>query len=457
MFPGLSVRVVGDEGVTAMQIITEVAQDVRNGRSETRHVDSHGPGLADRTTAGVKQHATGVLRLADDSRVASPGDRPLHLEDDAGEARKNHLGNHWIHRVSFRTRAEDFMVNAAWQLVTLFGAVLDLCRLRADETVAVLTGNGENSAFAEAFLAAVEERGAQSFQVNVAGRVPLPHEGRRRTPLSGKTSAVRVLGNADLVIDLIGLVWSPEQQQIQSTGARVLTVRESVETIVRMFPTPDLRRRVEAAARMLGAAREMRITSPAGTDITYRLGQYPTGTQYGYTDEPGRWDNLPGGLVYTGGNDTEIEGTVVVDTGDILLPFKRYASAPIRVHIARGQVAGIEGGLDAEIVRRYLARWDDPRAYAVSHIGWGMDEKASWDFLATSPQATESGGRDGRAYAGNVLFSTGPNTEIGGTNDTPCHLDIPLRGCDLFLDGRTIIERGAIVAEQLAALSTVRA
>jgi 2,5-dihydroxypyridine 5,6-dioxygenase len=219
-----------------------------------------------------------------------------------------------------------------------------------------------------------------------------------------------------------------------------------------MFPTPDLRRRVEAGAKRLGAARTLRITSRAGTDLTYRLGRYPVLTQYGYTDEPGRWDNLPGGFLYTGGDDDGVDGIVVIGPGDLIFPFKRYVGNAIRLVIERGRVVEIEGDhVDAEMLRTYMARWNDPRAYAVSHIGWGMDEKALWDFLATSPLAAVSTGADGRAFYGNVLFSTGPNSELGGTNDTGCHLDIPLRGADLYLDGDPVVMQGDIVPADLRA------
>lgn len=100
-------------------------------------------------------------------------------------------------------------------------------------------------------------------------------------------------------------------------------------------------------------------------------------------------------------------------------------------------------------MRDYMKGFRDPKAYAVSHIGWGLDENARWTFLATSPAARDSLGVDGRCYYGNVLFSTGPNTELGGTNDTQCHLDIPLKNCSLFLDGRQILNFGEIVPEEL--------
>lgn len=226
---------------------------------------------------------------------------------------------------------------------------------------------------------------------------------------------------ANIVIDLVGLLWSAEQTEIQKAGARILLCREPIENIIKLFPRIELRRRVEAAEKRLAAAKRMHITSRAGTDVTYDFGQYPVITQYGYTDKPGRWDHLAGGFLFTGAKDGGVNGTVVIAPGDIILPFKRYMSHPIHLKIENGNVVAIEGdNPDAEVLRAYMTRFNDPRAYAVSHIGWGMDEKAQWDFLATSPLAAESQSIDARSYYGNVLFSTGPNSELGGSNDTGC-------------------------------------
>jgi len=45
----------------------------------------------------------------------------------------------------------------------------------------------------------------------------------------------------------------------------------------------------------------MRITSKGGTDVVYRIGMYPTISEYGYTDQPGRWDHWPAAFVFSGG------------------------------------------------------------------------------------------------------------------------------------------------------------
>ena len=56
-----------------------------------------------------------------------------------------------------------------------------------------------------------------------------------------------------------------------------------------------------------------------------------------------------------------------------------------------------------------------------------------------------------RSIYGNVMFSIGPNNELGGPNDTPCHLDIPMRECSLWLDDRQIVADGDIVAPEMKA------
>ena len=51
---------------------------------------------------------------------------------------------------------------------------------------------------------------------------------------------------------------------------------------------------------------------------------------------------------------------------------------PITLTIERGMVADIAGdGLGAELLRSFMAGFDDPRAYAISHIGWGLDGNAN--------------------------------------------------------------------------------
>ena len=152
--------------------------------------------------------------------------------------------------------------------------------------------------------------------------------------------------------------------------------------------------------------------------------------------------------MFTGGNDAGVNGRVVMDQGDIIYPFKTYIRDPIEFTIREGRIVSIKGGLDAKLVSDYMASFSDPKVHAISHIGWGLNQDAQWSCHATGVPGI---GMDGRAFYGNVLFSTGPNTELGGTNDTRCHLDLPMKGCTLYLDDELIVKDGEIMPKDMRA------
>jgi 2,5-dihydroxypyridine 5,6-dioxygenase len=89
-----------------------------------------------------------------------------------------------------------------------------------------------------------------------------------------------------------------------------------------------------------------------------------------------------------------------------------------------------------------MESFNDPEAYAVAHMGWGIDKRADWTALKTYPT---SSGTDPRSYAGNFQFSTGPNTEVGGNRHTLAHFDMPMLGCTVMLDGRAVVLDGEVV------------
>ncbi|MBF6567596.1 MAG: leucyl aminopeptidase [Candidatus Binataceae bacterium] len=335
------------------------------------------------------------------------------------------------------------------ELVLLFRRELELCRVKEDETVAVLSEAEKNVEYASAFMVAARDLGAHVFNVNL-----LPGRGAGllgfggAAALAGNRPAIEALKSADLVVDLMFLLFSKEQLEMQKAGARILLCVEPPEILQRLFPTTDLRERVEAAERRLANGHQLRFTNRAGTDVTYKLGKFPAMSEYGYTDTPGRWDHWPSGFAFTGAGETEVNGKVVMDRGDIIYPFASYLRDPIEFTIREGRIVETKGGLDAEMLRDYMASYRDPKAYGISHIGWGLNERANWTCHA---QGVPGIGIEGRAFYGNVLFSTGPNTELGGDNDTACHLDLPMRNCTLYLDDDLILRDGEVMPEDMRA------
>ena len=175
----------------------------------------------------------------------------------------------------------------------------------------------------------------------------------------------------------------------------------------------------------------------AGTSLTINVeGAMPAGV-WGWCDRPGMVAHWPGGLCLCFPRAGTVDGTLVLAPGDVNLTFKRYLETAVRLTIEKDYVTRIEGtGVDAELMRSYVAAWGDRDAYAVSHVGWGMNPRARWDAMAMYDKR-DFNGTELRAFAGNFLYSTGAN-EVAGRH-TLGHFDLPMRDCSVSLDGTPVV------------------
>jgi 2,5-dihydroxypyridine 5,6-dioxygenase len=293
-------------------------------------------------------------------------------------------------------------------LIRAWKQVLTLSRLEAGQTVTVLTGADTHPQTLRCAIAAAGDMGARVNRLDlppVNGEKSLSRDSLAylgTTPLTGNPAAIAALKASDLVLDLMTLLFSPEQHEILQGGTKILLAVEPPEILCRLVPTEADRARVRAAAAQIAEARQMRIISRAGTDLQCRLGSFPAISEYGFVDEPGRWDHWPSGFVLTWPDEGHSNGQVVLDRGDILLPMKDYVTDPITLTVERGYVTRIQGGLQAEVLRDYMASYEDPEAYAVSHIGWGLQPRAHWSMLGHYGKETHIG-MDARAFEGNFL------------------------------------------------------
>ena len=77
-------------------------------------------------------------------------------------------------------------------MIRLFRAELNLCKVTPQETLVVLTEGDDKHDYAEAFLAAGAEIGATSFQLNLTKRAARP--GDRTDVLAGDPAVTRSTG-----------------------------------------------------------------------------------------------------------------------------------------------------------------------------------------------------------------------------------------------------------------------
>ncbi|HBY97728.1 MAG: hypothetical protein M5U01_21855 [Ardenticatenaceae bacterium] len=329
---------------------------------------------------------------------------------------------------------------AATELVPLFHNVLEQCAVKPDDTVMVYADQHSPPHYAVAFMAAAQELGAISFQLVVpANSVPI------------ETGVILdAWKNCDLVIDLASYgtsIYRPLRTESLKAGTRILRVTEPEDVLLRMPPDPVVRDRARLSEQMVDKSRTFHITSAAGTDIVVSKEGRKAFGLWGIVDKPGTWDHWPMGLVVVGANRPGTNGRIVVDVGDIMLSMQRYVSTPVTLTVEEGVITQIEGGLDAQLLRQWFESWNDPRAYHISHVGWGCDHRALWNRLASKgPGGTD----DTESFYGVMQIAFGRDTSfLGGTNDVPAHIDFDCLRNNIALDGRPVLAEGEFVVEAL--------
>ena len=330
-----------------------------------------------------------------------------------------------------------------------FCEVFERCAVRAGDTAAILSETQSRQLNVHLAELALLRLGARPFHVVVPtprNRHPVPVRSTGASEALGKLApVVGALGAAGFVVDctIEGLMHAPETPAILKAGARIQVIsNEHPEALERMMPERALEKIVRAAARMLRGAKRMKVTSPAGTNLDVDMAGASTVGVWGWTDKPGTLAHWPGGLVVSFPKSGTVNGTLVLDRGDINLTFKRYLEAPVRLALEADYVTRIEGkGADAELMRAYLAAWGEREAYAVSHVGFGLNRKARYEALAMYDRR-DTNGTELRAVAGNFLFSTGANEFAG--RYTAGHFDIPVMGTTIVVDDVEVVRAGEL-------------
>ena len=338
---------------------------------------------------------------------------------------------------------------AEWRWIETFARHFAVNGVTPGMECVVLSESASRADLVETSILALESLGAKPFEVVMRtpanpGPVAFRSTGTSLA-LNGLQGAIGALSSVPFVVDCTveGMLHAKELGPILSSGTSILMVSlEHPEVYERMVHDPVMAERVTAAHELMTRSKTMRATSEAGTDITVELAGAFTAGSTGVISGPGSIAHWPGGLVLAFPAPHTVNGTVVLAPGDINLTFKHYITEHITMRIEDDYVVELKGnGYQAELMRSYLSAFDR-EAYATSHVGWGMNTAARWDFLELYDRS-EINGTEARAFAGNFLFSTGANENA--KRFTAGHFDLPMRNHSVWLDDHQVVDRGTLV------------
>ncbi len=338
-------------------------------------------------------------------------------------------------------------IEAKW--IDAFVHTFELCAVQRGDAVAVLSetqSRGINVHLAELALLRM---GAKPFHLIVptpAQTVPVPVRSSGYSfAIEDQPQVVAALASCPFVADLTveGCVHSPAALDVRRNGTRMLYIsNDHPESLERTRTNAEMKARIQQGRALMQNAECMRVTSDAGTNLTVDLTGAMIGGNVGFVDQPGGWASWPGGIQSCFPRAGTVNGTVTMRPGDINYTFKRYLETAVTLVLENDFVTEIRGeGWDAELLRTYFAAFNDQHAYATSHISWGMNRGARWESLMHYDKG-DVNATEGRAVAGQFLFSTGPNPAAGRHSD--CHFDLTLRACTITLDDDVVVDRGQL-------------
>lgn len=193
-------------------------------------------------------------------------------------------------------------------------------------------------------------------------------------------------------------------------------------------------------------ARYMRVTTPAGTDVSFENDpKRPVTVDTGYVEEPG--EHYLGGQIGWAPIEESINGVIVFDgafsgggEADIGM-----LKEPIRMTVREGKVVKIEGGREAKIVKRWLESFNDERMYNLAHICYGFHPEAELTGFILEDERVWGCTEWGLGYQGPEMK--------GKAGEAPSHADGICLDSSVWLDEEQLLDRGRVVHPELKELA----
>ncbi len=210
-------------------------------------------------------------------------------------------------------------------------------------------------------------------------------------------------------------------------GARVATLPGITEDVFTTGLDADYEAIAAACERIkeqVAGADTIRITAPAGTDITVEPGDRPWLKDTGILHNPGEMSNLPAGETFL--SPESGDGRVIVD--GTMMPHGLLDGRTVEFIVEDGQVVEMDDeDIDAQLAT--AAEEVGDAAYNLAELGIGANTAVS--ELVGSVLLDEKA-------AGTVHLAIGDDAGIGGDTEAPVHLDGIIIEPTVYADGGEI-------------------
>jgi aminopeptidase len=219
-------------------------------------------------------------------------------------------------------------------------------------------------------------------------------------------------------------------------GVRVATLPGVTEEIMIRCMNADyhaIAERTDKLVARMNTLQTIRVTSPAGTDITMPVKGRKAIASTGLIRTRGSWGNLPTGEAYLAPVEGHSNGVVVVDGSMATIGMVKE---PIRITVENGFATEITGGTEAE---RLIALLEPHGADGrnVAEFGIGTNDRAILSGVILEDEKV----------MGTIHIAFGDNKSMGGNVKVSSHLDGLIKHPTVWFDGECIMKEGSFVID----------
>ena len=149
-----------------------------------------------------------------------------------------------------------------------------------------------------------------------------------------------------------------------------------------------LRDRCTRIATELQNAEEVHVETALGTDVVIGIEGRRAKVDDGNFSVPGKGGNLPAGEVFISSQLGSSHGTIIFD-GSIALDETVMIKTPVRIEIEKGFITKIEGGKEAERLKKYIDNAEE-RPFEMMKNG-ELDERKAREYSTNARHIGELG------------------------------------------------------------------
>jgi leucyl aminopeptidase (aminopeptidase T) len=184
--------------------------------------------------------------------------------------------------------------------------------------------------------------------------------------------------------------------------------------------------------KILETGKQIRVTAPAGTDITFSIVGRKAYASKGLFHAKGESGNLPTGETFLAPVEGTSNGVFVVDGSMAGLGLIKNAN--IKIEVENGYATKISGGTLANKLKVMLDKvGKDARNIAEFGIGTNDSAKLSGVLL------------EDEKVMGTIHIALGNNVSMGGSVNVPIHLDGVVKKPTVWMDGKLLMKEGKLL------------